>query len=172
MSTVGRLRQSRTRAGISCPACPATPGVSTDSARRPETMGNNRHQSGKPDTRTGRRTRGSDSPFRARRLREAAGQRPGSALKQLPRHDHAMDLVGALVDLGDRGLAVSFRRSTPCRGPWYQHGSSTGGSSRMMGRRRACQSPRTRKTVAVQSGGSPAASAFSSSSAGGTKSAV
>jgi len=35
---------------------------------------------------------------------------PISLLKQLPRHDHALDLVGALVDLGDRGPAGSFRR--------------------------------------------------------------
>jgi hypothetical protein len=33
-----------------------------------------------------------------------------SALEQLPRHDHALDLVGALVDLGDRGPGGSFRR--------------------------------------------------------------
>ena len=34
-------------------------------------------------------------------------------------------LVATLVDLGDRGLAGSFRRSTAFRVPWYQHGSST-----------------------------------------------
>ncbi len=33
-----------------------------------------------------------------------------SALKELAGHDRALDLVGALVDLGDRGLADSFRR--------------------------------------------------------------
>jgi hypothetical protein len=33
-----------------------------------------------------------------------------SALKQLPSHDHALDLVGALIDLGDRGPGGSFRR--------------------------------------------------------------
>jgi hypothetical protein len=31
------------------------------------------------------------------------------ALEQLPGHHHALDLVGALVDLGDRGSAGSFR---------------------------------------------------------------
>jgi hypothetical protein len=31
-------------------------------------------------------------------------------LEQLPGHHHALDLVGALVDLGDRGLAGSSRR--------------------------------------------------------------
>jgi len=34
-------------------------------------------------------------------------------------------LVATLVDLGDRGLTGSFRRSTAFRVPWYQHGSST-----------------------------------------------
>jgi NAD(P)-dependent dehydrogenase (short-subunit alcohol dehydrogenase family) len=32
-----------------------------------------------------------------------------STLQQLPGHDHALDLVGPLVDLGDRGSAGSFR---------------------------------------------------------------
>jgi hypothetical protein len=31
-------------------------------------------------------------------------------LQELPGHDHALDLVGALVDLGDRGPWDSFRR--------------------------------------------------------------
>ncbi len=33
-----------------------------------------------------------------------------SALEELPGHDHALDLVGALVDLSDRGPAGSSRR--------------------------------------------------------------
>ncbi len=33
-----------------------------------------------------------------------------SALQQLPGHHHALDLVGALVDLGDRGPGSSFYR--------------------------------------------------------------
>jgi hypothetical protein len=33
-----------------------------------------------------------------------------SILEQLPGHHHPLDLVGALVDLGDRGPADSFRR--------------------------------------------------------------
>jgi hypothetical protein len=52
-------------------------------------------------------------------------------LQKLPGHHHPLDLVGPLVDLGDRGPAGSFRRSTPCRVPWYQHGSSMGVSGRM-----------------------------------------
>ena len=35
---------------------------------------------------------------------------PRSALQELAGHDHALDLVGALVDLGDRGPVGSFRR--------------------------------------------------------------
>jgi hypothetical protein len=31
-------------------------------------------------------------------------------LQELPGHDHALDLVGALVDLGDSGPSGSFRR--------------------------------------------------------------
>jgi len=31
-------------------------------------------------------------------------------LQQLAGHDHALDLVGALVDLGDLGMRASFRR--------------------------------------------------------------
>jgi hypothetical protein len=50
---------------------------------------------------------------------------PTSALQELPGHDHALDLAGALVDLGDRGPADSFRRSAPRREPWCQHGFST-----------------------------------------------
>jgi hypothetical protein len=33
-----------------------------------------------------------------------------SLFQQLPRDDHPLDLVGALVDLGDRRAAASFRR--------------------------------------------------------------
>ena len=36
------------------------------------------------------------------------------ALEQLARHHHALDLVGALVDLGDRGPGGSFRRWVAC----------------------------------------------------------
>jgi len=50
--------------------------VSTDSARGPETTGNNRHESGNPGTRTGHPTRESGGPLPARRLRESTGQRP------------------------------------------------------------------------------------------------
>ncbi len=35
---------------------------------------------------------------------------PKSALQELAGHHHALDLVGALVDLGDRGPAGSFGR--------------------------------------------------------------
>jgi hypothetical protein len=35
---------------------------------------------------------------------------PLSALEQLPGHYHPLDLVRALIDLGDRGPAGSFRR--------------------------------------------------------------
>jgi len=34
---------------------------------------------------------------------------PSPALEQLAGHDQALDLVGALVDLGDRRAAASFR---------------------------------------------------------------
>jgi hypothetical protein len=54
-----------------------------------------------------------------------------SPLEQLPRQHHALDLISPLVDLGDRGPVGSFRRSTAYRAPWYQHGSSTGGSRRV-----------------------------------------
>ena len=40
--------------------------------------------------------------------------------------DHALDLGGPLEDGEDSGLASSFRRSAAARGPWYQHGISTG----------------------------------------------
>jgi hypothetical protein len=56
---------------------------------------------------------------RARRA-DAAGQcqvaHTAALLKQLPRHHHPLDLVGALVDLGDRGPADSLRRSAPPKG--------------------------------------------------------
>jgi hypothetical protein len=39
---------------------------------------------------------------------QASGRLP--ALEELPRHHHALDLIGPLVDLGDRGPAGSFRR--------------------------------------------------------------
>ena len=43
--------------------------------------------------------------------RTGPGSSPQLALcEQLPRHHHPLDLVGALVDLGDRGPAGSFRR--------------------------------------------------------------
>src|ERR1019366_9723279 len=51
-------------------------GISTNSARGPETTGNNRHQSGKPDTRTGGPTRESGGPIHARQIRESAVQWP------------------------------------------------------------------------------------------------
>jgi NTP pyrophosphatase (non-canonical NTP hydrolase) len=54
--------------------CANLAGVSTDSARGPETMGNNRHQPGNPDTGTGRPTRAPGGPFHARLTREIAGQ--------------------------------------------------------------------------------------------------
>lgn len=44
----------------------AAPGVSTDSARGPETTGNNRHQPDNQGKRTGRQTRGSGGPLHAR----------------------------------------------------------------------------------------------------------
>jgi hypothetical protein len=40
----------------------------------------------------------------------AALGRPQPLLQELAGDDHALDLVGALVDLGDRGPAGSFRR--------------------------------------------------------------
>jgi len=44
-------------------------------SQAPETTGNNRHRSGKRDTRTEGQTRGSDGQFHARPTRETAGQR-------------------------------------------------------------------------------------------------
>jgi hypothetical protein len=42
--------------------------------------------------------------------RPKTGNRDQSALKELPRHHHPLDLVGAIVDLGDRGPDGGFRR--------------------------------------------------------------
>ena len=57
------------------PACTARR-ISTDSARGPETMGNNRYKPGNPGMRTGRPAQESGGPFNGRRFREAPGQRP------------------------------------------------------------------------------------------------
>jgi hypothetical protein len=51
-------------------------GVSTDSARGPETTGNNRHQPGNRDMRTGRPTHHADDPSTLSRTRETPAQRP------------------------------------------------------------------------------------------------
>jgi hypothetical protein len=96
-------------AGTRAIGMPSAARVSTDSARGRETTGTNRHEPGNPGMRTGRPTRESGLPFKARRLRETAGQRPNITLKQLPRHHHPLHLIRPLVDLGDRGPAGSFR---------------------------------------------------------------
>ncbi len=66
---------------------------------------------GHTDARAGPRDSASNDPFYGKKEPEnpqVNGHK--SALEELPRHDHALDLVGALVDLGDRGLAGSLRR--------------------------------------------------------------
>jgi hypothetical protein len=53
------------------------PGISTDSARGSETTGNNRHASGKPDTRRGRPNPPRDGPPSMYSLGKTAGQATG-----------------------------------------------------------------------------------------------
>jgi hypothetical protein len=48
--------------------------------------------------------------FTPERFEKLQVRAPKSAPEQLPSHHHALDLVGALVDLGDRGPAGSFCR--------------------------------------------------------------
>ena len=45
--------------------------------------------------------------------------------QKLSGHDHPLDLVGALVDLGDRGPAGSLRSYMACQAAGCQHGFST-----------------------------------------------
>jgi hypothetical protein len=56
---------------------------------------------GKPDTRTGRPTRHRSARFLALQDGEPQVNGPASAFEQLAGHHHALDLVGALVDLGN-----------------------------------------------------------------------
>ena len=62
------------------------PGISTDSARGPETTGNNRHHSDNTDTRTGRLTPEWGGPPSVLRPRKTAGQayRTGSPVTARP----------------------------------------------------------------------------------------
>jgi hypothetical protein len=85
-------------------------GVSTDSARGPETTGNYRYQSGKSDGRMGRPTRRLTARFTRDGFEKSQFSGVSSALEQLPRHHHPLDLISPLVDLGDRGPWGSFRR--------------------------------------------------------------
>ncbi len=79
--------------------------LSTDSVRGPETMGNNWHQPDNQDRERVARLVGLTADF----MRDGFGkpQVSGliSALEELPGHDYPMDLVGALVDVRDRGPA-------------------------------------------------------------------
>ena len=50
---------------------------------------------------------------------------PVSLFQQVAGHDHALDLVGALVDLGDRGPDGSFRRWMTSGAAGCQHRFST-----------------------------------------------
>ena len=111
---VPRLYLAYTRLVPGCASTPPTTawivpgwptGVSTDSARGRETTGKNRHQPDNQDMRTGRPTRRRTARFPARRTREPQVSGRISPLQQLPRHHHPLDLVGALVDLGDLGVA-------------------------------------------------------------------
>ena len=72
--------------------------------------GNNRDQSDNPDTRTGCGTWALTARFTRDKPEKPQARTLISALQELPGHDYALDLVGALVDLGDRGPARSFRR--------------------------------------------------------------
>src|ERR1700676_4229143 len=71
----------------------------------PETTGNYRYQSGKSDARIGRPTRRLTASFTRDGFENTQFRDPMSPLEQLAGHDHALDLVGALVDLGDLGVA-------------------------------------------------------------------
>ncbi len=90
--------------------CPGAAMVSTDSARGRETMGNNRHQPDNPDTRTGRPTRWPDGLYISNTPENQQVSTEIYLLQQLPRHHHPLDLIRALVDLGDSGPWGSFRR--------------------------------------------------------------
>jgi len=118
-----RAGAARHRAGVSTGSCqapfsgyvtraigmPGTVRVSTDSARvrkRREITGINRVN------RTRERAAGLvglAARFTRDRLEKPQVSALISALEQLPRHHHPLDLVGALVDLGDRGPWGSFR---------------------------------------------------------------
>jgi hypothetical protein len=105
------------------------PGISTDSARGPETTGNNWDDSDKHHTRRGRATHQWNGP--PPQVNDRYIRRPGLTNVQSshrPPDQHPLYLARALEDGEDRGLAGSFRRSVACRPPWYQHGSSTGRS--------------------------------------------
>jgi hypothetical protein len=84
-------------------------GISTDSARGPETTGNNRYDSDKQPRWRGSPARRWGGPLLIRSFGKPQLNGPTLALEQLPGHHHALDLVGALVDLGVVGS--NFRRS-------------------------------------------------------------
>jgi hypothetical protein len=74
-------------------------------------MGNNRYQPDNRDRELVVRLYGLAACYTwIRGADNLLGGAPISILQELPGDDHALDLVGALVDLGDRGPPGSFRR--------------------------------------------------------------
>ena len=90
------------------------PGISTDSARAPETTGNNRHDPGQPDTRRGRLAAEWNGPsprVNDRYIRRSALPyvQPGDR----PPDDHPLNLRRPLEDREGSGRRGSFHRSEP-----------------------------------------------------------
>jgi len=82
--------------------------------KRPEITSMNRAKQTQPRART-------STPRRAVCYRHVLSKPQFNGLilplQELPGHHHALDLVGALVDLGDRGRTGSFPRSASCWSP-------------------------------------------------------
>jgi hypothetical protein len=88
-------------------------GVSTNSARGSERSGTNRnngHSAKTPEPSGPAGNAGPDGHRAASLPPLTCANVNKTLLKELAGHDHALDLVGALVDLGDRRPAGSFRR--------------------------------------------------------------
>jgi hypothetical protein len=84
---------------------PYSPGISTDSARGPETTGNNRHDSGKPDTRRARPTHQWNGPppqVNDRYIRRS--ELPNVQPRDRPPDQHPLDLGRPLKNCEDSGL--------------------------------------------------------------------
>jgi hypothetical protein len=136
--------------------CHPTPGISTDSAPGSEATGNNRHDSGKPGTRTGRSTSQWTGP--SSRVHDRYIRWPGAELglanvepgDRAP-DQHPLDLRRALEDREDPG------------GHWKSHRYTRAGPpiALRMGILMPCPVPRTdsqphRTPLATHAGGAPA----------------